>query len=106
MSLSTSEVQHVAALARLGLDPEETERLRDQLSNILEHIDVLSRIDTGSIPPTAQVNSLRNVLRNDEVGPSLSQGDVLGNAPAQRNGFFEVRAVLGGGTDVKGSGSA
>ena len=96
MSLSPEDVEHVASLARLGLTDEEKERLRDQLSSILGHIDVLNRLDTEQIPPTAQVNDLTNVMRGDEVRPSLSREDALANTPRQRDGFIEVRAVLGG----------
>ncbi len=94
MSLSIQDVEHVASLARLGLSDEEKETLREQLSSILDHIAVLSKIDTESIPPTAQVNELFNVLREDEIRPSLSQEEVLRNAPRSRDGFFEVRAVM------------
>ena len=44
MSLTIADVEHVAALARLGLTAEEKERLRDQLSSILQHIDALSAL--------------------------------------------------------------
>lgn len=97
MALTRSDVEHVAALARLGLAEDELERMRDQLSSILEHIAVLDRLDTAAISPTAQVNVLLNVLRDDEVVPSLTQAEVLRNAPRARAGFLEVRAVLTGG---------
>ncbi|HEU0165425.1 MAG TPA: Asp-tRNA(Asn)/Glu-tRNA(Gln) amidotransferase subunit GatC [Thermomicrobiales bacterium] len=99
MSLSRQDVDHVASLARLGLSDDEKETLRDQLSSILEHIAVLNAIDTESIPPTAQVIALQNVLRDDEIRPSLSQEQVLQNAPRSRDGFFEVRAVMASGSD-------
>ncbi len=102
MTLTRHDVEHVAALARLGLNDEELERMREQLSSILEHIAVLDRLDTGAIPPTAQVNVLQNVLREDEVRPSLSQDEVLRNAPRERDGFFEVRSVMGSGDDGEG----
>ncbi len=95
MSLTNADVEHVANLARLGLSHDERERLREQLSSILQHIAVLQEIDTDRIPPTAQVNSLSNVLREDEVRPSLPQEAVLENAPLSRDGFLEVRAVMG-----------
>ncbi len=97
MSLTIDDVQHVASLARLGLTDEEAERMREDLSSILEHIEVLQQVDTGSIPPTAQVNSLTNVLRPDEVRGSLSREAALANAPLSRDGFIEVKAVLGDG---------
>ena len=103
MSLTTADVEHVANLARLGLSEDETELLRSQLSSILEHIEVLQQLDTGRIPPTAQVNSLTNVLRDDVVQQSLPQIVVLSNAPQSRDGFFEVRAVMTAGTAEGGS---
>lgn len=77
--------------------------MREQLSSILEHIAVLQEIDTDRIPPTAQVNALENVLRDDVVRPSLSREAVLANAPQSRDGFFEVRAVMGDGEAEGGS---
>jgi aspartyl-tRNA(Asn)/glutamyl-tRNA(Gln) amidotransferase subunit C len=103
MSLTLGDVEHVAALARLGLRDDEKERLREQLSSILEHIAVLNQVDTSSIPPTAQVVDLDNVMRDDVIQPSLSQSDVLRNAPRARDGFIEVRAVLGGSDEETGA---
>ena len=96
MALTIADVEHVAALARLGLSDAEKERLRDQLSSILEHIDALSEVDTDAIPPTASVIPLSNVLRDDVAQPSMPRDLVLSNAPRQTDGFFEVDAVLGG----------
>jgi aspartyl-tRNA(Asn)/glutamyl-tRNA(Gln) amidotransferase subunit C len=92
--LSLEEVDHVAMLARLGLDPEERERMREQLSSILQHISLLQSVDTSAIPPTAQVIALQNRMRPDEVGESLDREQVLKNAPDREDGMFRVRAVL------------
>jgi aspartyl-tRNA(Asn)/glutamyl-tRNA(Gln) amidotransferase subunit C len=103
MSLTLGDVEHVAALARLGLRDDEKERLREQLSSILEHIAVLNQVDTSSITPTAQVVDLDNVMRDDVIQPSLDQSEVLRNAPRSRDGFIEVRAVLGGSDEEAGA---
>ena len=97
--LTIGDVEHVADLARLGLTEAEKARLRDQLSSILEHIAAFEELDTAAIPPTAQVIALTNVLRADEVRPSLPREAVLMNAPRQADGFFEVHAILGGTED-------
>jgi aspartyl-tRNA(Asn)/glutamyl-tRNA(Gln) amidotransferase subunit C len=96
MRLTIEDVEHVAALARLGLTREEKERMRDQLSGILEHIAALEEIDTAAIPPTAQTIALTNVMREDEVRPSLPVAQVLANAPRRSGDFFEVHTPLGG----------
>lgn len=94
MKLDLATVEHIAALARLGLTPEEKERLRDQLSSVLDHISMLQEVDTDAIPPTAQVIELQSVMRDDVVEPSLPRELVLLNAPRQEDGYIVVNAVL------------
>jgi len=96
MSLTLEDVDHVAALARLALNDDERERMRDQLASILEQIAAIDELDTAAIAPTAQVNQLINVMRDDVSRPSLSQAEALANAPRVRDGFFEVDTPLGG----------
>ena len=99
MQLSREEVEYVATLARLGLGDDEIARMQGQLSSILEHIAAIDELDTEAIPPTAQVIALTNVMRQDVVTASLSRDEVLANAPRQSEGFFEVHAILGGGSE-------
>jgi aspartyl-tRNA(Asn)/glutamyl-tRNA(Gln) amidotransferase subunit C len=94
--LSLTEVEHVADLARLALTDEEKERFREQLSSILTYAARLQQLDTRDIPPTATVLPLHNVLRDDEVRPSLSREDALANAPQVDDDCFRVPAVLEG----------
>ncbi|MCM8748746.1 Asp-tRNA(Asn)/Glu-tRNA(Gln) amidotransferase subunit GatC [Thermomicrobiaceae bacterium CFH 74404] len=94
MRLSREVVDHVAMLARLGLTEEERERMREQLSSILEHVNLIQELDTEAIPPTAQVITLQNVWREDEVRPSLPVEDALKNAPDAEDNMFKVNAVL------------
>ena len=94
MKLNREEVLHIALLARLGLTETEVDRLREQLSDILENFEALQKVDTSGVPPTTQSIALQNVMRGDEVAPSLSQSQVLTNAPQKEENFFKVRAVL------------
>ncbi len=94
MSLTLEDVEHVARLARLRLSPAELEKMRDQLSNILDHFQMLQQIDVSAVPPTAQVTDLTNVMRPDEVRPSLPREQALANAPEQQDGMFRVRAIF------------
>jgi aspartyl-tRNA(Asn)/glutamyl-tRNA(Gln) amidotransferase subunit C len=95
MPLSLPEVEHVATLAKLDLTEEEKALFREQLSAILDYAAAVQRVDTSAVPPTATVLSLRNVMREDDVRPSLPVEDVLANAPEARDGFFVVSAILG-----------
>jgi len=87
-------VKHIALLARLGLSEDEVEKLREQLSNILDNFEILKKVDTTDVPPTSHPLALVNVLRDDEVAPSLPPDEILANAPREEDGCFRVRAVL------------
>ena len=93
MKLTRAQVEHVAQLARLGLTDEEKEALASELSSILEYIDQLEQLDTSSIAPTAQVGELVDVMREDEVKPSLDVEEALANAPSRDGNYFRVRAM-------------
>lgn len=94
MKLSREEVLRLATLCRLSLSEEEMERFQEQLSHILENFEVMQQVDTSDVPPTAYPIPLENVVREDEVAPSLPQSDILANAPHQEEGYFRVKAVL------------
>ena len=94
MKLNREEVLHIARLARLGLTEAEINKLREQLSDILENFEILQKVDTTGIPPTAQSIALQSVMRDDEVAPSLPPGEILANAPRKEGDCFRVRAVL------------
>jgi aspartyl-tRNA(Asn)/glutamyl-tRNA(Gln) amidotransferase subunit C len=95
-ALSRADVEHVAHLARLGLDDAELSRLEGQLNHILEQYAVLAELPTDDIEPTAQTIELENILREDVARPSLTADEALAGAPARSGDFFEVPPVIGG----------
>lgn len=95
MSIEISQVEHVADLARLQLSHEELERFSTQLSRILTYVEELNAVETAGIPVTTSVVAGDvNVLREDEVHPSLSQGHALHNAPDAVDGLFQVPQII------------
>jgi aspartyl-tRNA(Asn)/glutamyl-tRNA(Gln) amidotransferase subunit C len=94
MKLSREEVLHIAALAKLGVTEADVEKMREQLSNILENFEALRKVDTENVPPTAQSVALQNVIMPDQIRPSLSTEEVLSNAPQREGDFFKVKIVL------------
>lgn len=92
--LSRDEVLHIAQLARIGLTPADVEKFQSQLSHILDQFEVLRRIDTSGVPPTAFAVPLHNVMRDDEVAPSLPVETALANAPQREGDYVRVRRIL------------
>ena len=94
MALTIDEVRHVARLARLRLSEEELEKMQQELSAILGYIDMLQEVDVTDVPPTAQVTDVVNVVRPDEVRPSLPVDEALADAPMREDDFFKVKRVF------------
>jgi aspartyl-tRNA(Asn)/glutamyl-tRNA(Gln) amidotransferase subunit C len=93
-ALTRADVEHVARLARLALTDDEVERLTVDLAAVLDHAADVAALDLDGVPPTAHPLPLRNVLRADEVRPSLDRDEVLASAPAAEDGRFRVPRIL------------
>jgi aspartyl-tRNA(Asn)/glutamyl-tRNA(Gln) amidotransferase subunit C len=88
--IDREQVLHVARLARLELSDEETERMAQELSGILEHVDRMSELDLDGVPPTTHVVEVTGALRADEPRPSWPRDVMLSAAPATKDGGFLV----------------
>ncbi len=94
MKLSQQDVEYVADLARLQVSETEKEQLSHHLSSILTYMEELNQVDTEGVSPMASVVSQANVLREDEVRESVSQEKAVGNAPAAKDGLFQVPKII------------
>jgi len=94
LSITVKDVEHVADLARLELNEEEKVSFAEQMNAILKYVDKLNELDTEGVIPTSHVLKLTNVMREDEIRPSLPIEKVTKNAPDEEDGQFRVPAVL------------
>lgn len=94
MALSRDEVQHIAALCRIGMTDEELEVMAGQLSQVLELFQTLQGLNTDGVEPTAHSISLDTALRDDLAAESDTVENVLANAPVSENDLIRVKAVL------------
>jgi len=92
--ITTSDVEHVAHLARLSFDANEIDAFTRQLNDIIEFVDMLDALDTSGVEPTTRALELLNVFRNDEVKPSLSVEQATANAPVAEDGAFVVPRII------------
>jgi aspartyl-tRNA(Asn)/glutamyl-tRNA(Gln) amidotransferase subunit C len=94
--MKREEVLEIARLARLHLEPDEVERLRGELSSILEHMEALRAVATEVAPMTHAVPmALR--LRDDQVEPSLPVEEAVGQAPDRAGDLFQVPHIIKSG---------
>ncbi len=94
MSLSTEEVQHIARLARLGLDSDEIEQLRPQLDAIITYAEKVGQVAAADVPPTGHAFALINVLREDVPRASLTPEEAISTAPRAEGGRFHVPRIV------------
>lgn len=88
------DINHLSKLANLNLSDKEKKSYSAQLESTLEHVERLQEIDTSGVEGTNEVTALKNIWREDEIKPSLSQKEALMNAQNTYNGFFVVPAIL------------
>ena len=88
--IDREQVLHVARLARLELTEPELERMAEELSGILDHVERMNELDLDDTDPTSHVVELENVLRPDEPRPSWPRERVLEPAPDPDQGAFRV----------------
>jgi aspartyl-tRNA(Asn)/glutamyl-tRNA(Gln) amidotransferase subunit C len=97
VKITEQEVRYVADLANLNLAGEEVRRLRDDLDEILAHMDKLNELDTSGVEPMAQVlydAGETATLRDDQERAVLGSDIALANAPLAGSGCFKVPKVI------------
>ena len=101
MSLTTLDIQRIANLARLALQPDEEARMLDKINNFFGIVEKISAIDTtGVIPMAHPVDAMRNNpemalrLRTDTVSEPNQREANQQSAPAVENGLFLVPKVI------------
>jgi aspartyl-tRNA(Asn)/glutamyl-tRNA(Gln) amidotransferase subunit C len=90
MSINADEVRHIALLSRLELNDEEVDMYTTHLGDILQYVDKLKELDVSNVEPMSHAIPMANVLREDNIGPSLELEESLKNAPDRADPYFRV----------------
>ena len=91
---NTFDISYVAHLARMRLTDAEKQKISAQLKDTLAYVAKLNELDVSKVEPTAHANPLTNILREDEVQPSIDRDKVLKNAPEQARDLFIVPKIV------------
>jgi aspartyl-tRNA(Asn)/glutamyl-tRNA(Gln) amidotransferase subunit C len=94
VAIERAEVERIAELARLHLEPERIEQVTAQLSRVLEFVETLNQLDLEGCEP-GEVAATADSLRDDHVnGRRLGTDLAVANAPETEAGFFLVPPVV------------
>ena len=94
MAISVKDVQHIAGLACIDLEPAQEERFAKQFNSILEYFKELDGLNTEGVEPTYHVIGLNNVFREDEATEPLSQDEALRIAPRHEKGYVKGPRIV------------
>lgn len=89
MKVDKKLIEHVASLARIKLTEQEKEKFAPQLKEILDLFSKLDEVDTKNTEPSYQPVELKNVIREDEPKPSLTQDQALSLTKHKKDGYFK-----------------
>lgn len=93
--LSHDDVLKLAQLARLKLTDEEVNEFAGELSEILQYVESLGKVDVKGLKPTNQVTGLKNVTRSDEIkNYGYDVADLMNNLPDQKDGHIKVKRMI------------
>ena len=92
--LSREDVLHIAKLANLDLTEEEISKFQIQLSGILDYVKKLDEVDTSNVVPYSHTSKQVNRFQEVDSAKTLSNKEVLQNAPRKKNGYVVTDAVL------------
>lgn len=90
MQITSDLIKYLESLGRLSLTEEEEEKVGKELQDILTYIDMLNELDTDGVEAMSHAFPITNVLRKDEVKPSMNPEDVVANAPESQDNMFVV----------------
>ncbi len=92
--ITLEQVRHVARLARLELSPEDEQRLRADMDEMLAYVVKLNELDTRDVAPTTQVGEAGMPMRDDQVTNRPAADAMLANAPSRERGYFKVPKII------------
>lgn len=90
MEIDKKLVEYVAELDKLRLSEEEKALMQQDLSKVLQYMEVLNQLDTDGVEPLVHVSGVENVFRADCPSPSFDREAILQNAIAVEEGCFKV----------------
>ena len=87
--MNNNMILHLEQLARLNLSESERRKILPETEELIEYFNTLSELDTDGTEPLSHTFGLSNVMRSDEVLPSLPAEKITQNAETE-NGMFTV----------------
>lgn len=93
-AITDAEIAHLKKLARLEMNPDETERAKRDINKILDSFEALQKLDLDGLPEMPRPVPLTNIMREDVVQPGFTQAQAISIAVESEDGFFKVPRIV------------
>ena len=90
MQITDETIEYVGILAKLELSPEEKERAKQDMSEMLDYVGKLNELDVSGVEPMSHTFPVSNVMREDVVTNGDEREKILANAPEKTEEAFIV----------------
>lgn len=93
--VTKEQVEHIARLARLGLQDSEIEKMQKELASILGYIDLLNEVKIEEVSEFFHPAGIENIGRKDEIN---NRGDarekIISQFPEKEGEYLKVKEIL------------
>ena len=94
--ITDADIRKLATLSRLKLTDDEIPKYKQEISSIMQYVEILQDVDLSGLEPTSQVTGLQNVIRADElIDYKVTPKQLLSNAPATQEDQLKVNRMIG-----------
>ena len=94
MSVDAPAVRRIARLARIAVREDEVAHLQGELNAMLDFVAQLEEVNIAGVEPMTSVTPMKMKERDDAVIDGGIADQILKNAPAAEDHFFEVPKVV------------
>ena len=94
MKIDKNTILKIAKLTRVKINNNEIAELSNQLSSILDWVEILNEVNTDNVEPLSNVSRSKLYLRKDEKSKEDKSSDILSNAPEKLENYFVVPKVI------------
>ncbi len=94
MEITKDTITHLAELSKLQFSEAEAAAIQKDLQNMIGMVGKLNELNTYNVEPLLFMSATDSITRADEKQASLTQEEVLQNAPASASPYFIVPKVV------------
>ena len=92
--ITIEEVKHIAKLSKLNIPDNELEYYSSEMDKLINHFNILSKVDTSNVEPMTHVNAMTNVYREDKSKESLTTKEAIKNSSETFGQFIKIPKII------------